>query len=540
MERKKDGANRYRQELQKEGARKKGLRVLLIVLLALLGALIVAAGIWMAETKLREKAYFDHIREADKYLTEMNYAGAELSYLKAIEKVPDRVEAYSGLSAIYIAQERWDEAQTLLARGIQVTNSEALFKTYEQVMLKLDDSVQLAAVMADTADVDGLSEDITIDASLFDVAAAYTYTDYVQHCGRLLQNADNAMGGCDLKFEGYAGTLSYYNIADDYFIYDAQSRLPYAVRRPNEIRFAGMGDIFGNYQGAVSFSKLQELFGEGVRIEEDDEEERYQVVISYHRCTLYVDCDAEGNILGAPENKLIPPPQNAESTEQEEGSLVSGYVINVMNGGGVQAKLRFLKGGQYGTAEKETETKFDGNFEARLPAGHYTAEISAAGFITGYEEIEVTDYADLTGLNFALSPRLEEGEIRIVLTWGAAPADLDSHLEGRSVGGSYVHISYRDMEAGGVAKLDLDDRSGYGPETTTIYDAGGSYTFTVHDFTNGNNSASTQLASSGAVVKIYLPGSSQPVTYTVPSGSGTYWTVCRIENGQITPVNTIR
>lgn len=540
MRRTTDGTDSYQQRLQREESRKRGMTILFLALLALLFVLIVAVGLLLTGSKLKEKAYFDYIEEADKYLEVMDYAGAELSYLKAINEEPDREEAYSGLSAVYMAQGRLEEAQTLLIRGIQATNSDALFRTYEQVMIRMrDDSVQIAEVNAQTADVGELSEDITVDASLFDVAAAYTYTDYVQHCGRMVRRESNSRGGCDLQFEGYAGILSYYNVADDYFIYDAQSGLPYAARRPNAIYFAGMEDIFGNYRGAVSFLKLKEIFGEGLRIETDEEGTLYQAVISYHQCTLYVECDAEGNIWGTPAIRLIPDPEDMRIPKQEEGSLVSGYVINVMNGGGVTAKLRFLKGGQYGTAEKETEAKYDGSFEARLPGGHYTVEISAAGFITGYEEIEVRDYTDLTGLNFALSPALASGEIRIVLTWGASPADLDSHLDGRSSAGDSVSVNYRHMEVSGVAKLDLDDRSGYGPETTTIYDAGGSYTFSVHDFTNGSNGASAQLAASGAVVKIYLPDGST-ISYTVPTGNGTWWDVCRIENGQVTPINTIR
>ena len=45
---------------------------------------------------------------------------------------------------------------------------------------------------------------------------------------------------------------------------------------------------------------------------------------------------------------------------------------------------------------------------------------------------------DARGLNFTISPELEEGEIRIVLTWSARPVDLDAHLEGTGSGGQSV------------------------------------------------------------------------------------------------------
>lgn len=538
---KKEERNFYQKELKKESKRRSVLLILLVVLLVSLGVMAAGTGIWLIRTKAKDGIYSEYISEANKYLTDMNYSEAEISYLKAIEEDPSRTEAYSKLSAMYIAQERWDDAQTLLVRGIQATNSTVLVKSYQRVMLELDyNDAQMVETSTNGYRMDELSQDITIDTSLFDVAAEYTYTDYIQHYGQPVLVVDNAKGGCDFRFDGYAGILSFYNVADDNFIFDTATKQPYATRKPNEIYFGLISDIFGNYQGAISFEKLQELFGEGIRVETDSAGERYQVVISYHRCTLYVDCDESGNIFGTPENKLLPASDRGESQDQEEGNRVAGYVINALNGGGVSSTLRFLKGGRYGTAEKEVSAKYDGSFDVKLPAGTYTVEIRATGFITGYEEIVVQDHMELTGLNFTLSPSLQSGEIRIVLTWGATPRDLDSHLEGSSSAGNPIHISYRYMETDGVAKLDLDDVSGYGPETTTIYDTGGSYTFTVHDFTNGGNSASTQLASSGATVKIYLAGSDQPIVYTVPSGSGTYWTVCRIENGQVTPVNIIR
>ena len=55
--------------------------------------------------------------------------------------------------------------------------------------------------------------------------------------------------------------------------------------------------------------------------------------------------------------------------------------------------------------------------------------------------------------------------MRIVLTWGAAPADLDSHVEGTSSAGSLFNINFVNKDAGIVGNLDVDAVSGYGPET---------------------------------------------------------------------------
>lgn len=72
----------------------------------------------------------------------------------------------------------------------------------------------------------------------------------------------------------------------------------------------------------------------------------------------------------------------------------------------------------------------------------------------------------------ALIPNLKNGEMRIVLTWGDYPSDLDSHLVGPSPYGSF-HVYYDDKNAyyDGVLynNLDVDDTDSYGPETTSVY-----------------------------------------------------------------------
>ena len=129
-------------------------------------------------------------------------------------------------------------------------------------------------------------------------------------------------------------------------------------------------------------------------------------------------------------------------------------------------------------------------------------------------------------------------EARIVLEWGAEPLDLDSHLTGAVSGGSNIHVYYASQQAfiGGTkaAELDLDDTDGYGPETTTIYDLQGTYTFTVVDFQSTGT-----MAQNGATVKVYLPGQS-PVVISLDRGRGVenVWDVCRISRGKVDVLNT--
>jgi uncharacterized protein YfaP (DUF2135 family) len=134
--------------------------------------------------------------------------------------------------------------------------------------------------------------------------------------------------------------------------------------------------------------------------------------------------------------------------------------------------------------------------------------------------------------DFVISPELEEGQIRIVLEWGATPRDLDSYLLGTASDGLDVEVYYGSRINSGVAELDVDDMDGYGPETTTIYDIHGTYRFVVSDF-NGTGA----MGQSEATVKIYMPGESAPTTVSVPAEAQNSWTVCTINDGELEIVN---
>lgn len=531
-----DQQNDYRQKLEQERGRRRNRRIWIGTLFLLAAALVCTAGWYMLSGKPAQKRYEEHMDEGNRYLVQLDYEAAEIAYQAAIEEAPDQAEAYEKLANVYLAQDRYEEAGELLAEGIRHTNADSLVKTYQRVSAMLQ-NMQNSGIMEGSLSAEELlriSAYLTLDSTLYDTVASYTYEDYVKTYGMPVSTADNTYGGQDLRFDGFPGNVSF-------------RRASYETARADAVSFENLSELLGNYQGAASAEKLQELFGSEKSVtvsEAEDGSKRYYVSFIYHGCVITLSSDENGNVYGNAANILSPdtsaaPVQEEAGEEDTRGQRVaSGYIINAVNGGGVTASVRFLNGGRYGAAERETSTRNDGSFEARLKPGQYTVEIRATGFITSYEEIVVRSDTDLKGLSFTLSPELSSGEIRIVLTWGASPRDLDSHLEGTSSGGERVDVSFQHMKAGNAASLDLDDTSGFGPETTTIYDAGGSYTFRVHNFSANYDSA--RLADSGAVIRIYLAGQADPVTYEVPSGDGTWWDVCTIENGQVTPINTIR
>jgi len=120
---------------------------------------------------------------------------------------------------------------------------------------------------------------------------------------------------------------------------------------------------------------------------------------------------------------------------------------------------------------------------------------------------------------FAVRAMDKSTDIRIVLTWGAEPQDLELELTGAVPGtGEPFTINYEQKELEGYAWKDLDDRSGFGPETIAItqrFDA--PVICTVSDYTNRNAARSTALSESGAKVEVYK-GSKLIDTFTPDAG----------------------
>ena len=146
--------------------------------------------------------------------------------------------------------------------------------------------------------------------------------------------------------------------------------------------------------------------------------------------------------------------------------------------------------------------------------------------------------------NETMSPEMNDGFYRIVLTWGRDPSDLDSHLVANTNTGSDIHVYYSSPNPNPYyANLDRDDVDYEGPETITITNFEGlsNISYAVHDYTNKDKESSYALSNSGAVVRIYK-GNQLLRTFNVPTGyDGTEWDVFSLTpDGRIVAINTIK
>jgi len=223
------------------------------------------------------------------------------------------------------------------------------------------------------------------------------------------------------------------------------------------------------------------------------------------------------------------------------GVGVSGKVLNAVDESPV-ANVSVTISGQTGT------TDTDGNYTIlNVGTGNHDVAGASDGFCPFSAPLTIPDgYEDeFFTYNFAMSPMLEGEQIRMVLTWGATPQDLDSHLLTPEIEGTTYHIYYPEHLQGSYteapyAKLDLDDCDSFGPETITINQLfAGTYTYYIKNYSGG----SSGLKNSDAVVQIY---SGEPCTANiieVPTDTnGLFWYVCDIDGatGDITVVNQIQ
>lgn len=202
---------------------------------------------------------------------------------------------------------------------------------------------------------------------------------------------------------------------------------------------------------------------------------------------------------------------------------VSGEVVNSQNGQGIGgAVLSFSRSGHVELVET---TGASGSFNiVDAPNGVFDLVISRQGFID-YTQASV----NISGGSFVLDPialaeEVPVGAVRVVVTWGATPTDLDAHLTGPDGGGRF-HVYYANRVTAD-ASLDHDDTSSNGPETITItIPRNGMYRYSIHNFSDQSASGGQGIAASPTRVQVY-DDSGLIRSYLAPAAtSGNTWRV---------------
>ena len=494
-------------------------RKLAIILASVLALAIVVGGVLGAVALSNRNIYNKNIAMGNKYLATGDYESAIQSFQKALSAAPDREEAYDGLIRVYSATGDMDLARSVLEQAQS-----------RGMTLSLDVNIGDAQPTKTIASNDA---DARLNTDLLNLISGSTYNDYRIRNG--IENSSENGDSVTVRASGLAGELIFRNTSSNDSAVLKGRVSTSAI--PAEVRLDHVSVLLGKDE--LTFDELKQLNLKDLKVEDG------VVVFTASNCRISISCDHDGNVT-KDAVCLITPLKSTEQQDQTFKSTVSGGVVDAVTGNKLSNVTMIIRpvGQRTGDGLETVTSDTYGSYTVKLEGGQYTVELQHEGYTTEYVDMYVGTYQDQMTQNFTISPELQAGEIRIVLEWGSHPSDLDSYLRG-SRGNDNVFINYQNpvCSVGGekLAELDVDDIDGYGPETTTIYDPNGDYTFSVEDFTDSGD-----LAISGATVKVYLPGQA-PVTISISDCVNTAtdryeidWTVFRVNNGELEIINQIQ
>lgn len=523
------------------GAKKNTALLIGLVIGGAVLAITVVIGVYIFLQNSAGSQYQEKLIEASQYMEQADYEAAIRIYQEAIEINDKDPNAYLGIAQAYYSSGDRMVAIEWLNIGFQKTGNPQINDLLSIYINLTTESVETEEDVLELLQKEDMNA-ISIQNNLFEVVLNNTYSIYVRDYGTattLEQTSDSVK----ITYENFAGYTCFENT--DQKIFDSTTGKPMVNATASYVCFTDLSMLFPNMAVGITAERMRELFGPDIEIRNEDG--RYISCVEYSGCFVEIETDEAGNLLSREAWNKITPNRNVDNKEEKENTgFASGKIINATTGAGINAvHLVIHKGADSPNGEVvgELDTDNHGGYTIELPEGKYTISASANGFMSENFNITVMHGMTMANQNLTMTSNLSVGEVRIVLEWGSSPNDLDSHLKGRTADGQSVYINFTNkvssVNGTVIATLDVDDMSGFGPETTTITDGStGSYEFYVVDFSNGGNSASTALAGSGATVKVYV-GGKEPQIFNVPSGSGTIWHVFRLENGVITKMDYI-
>ncbi len=268
--------------------------------------------------------------------------------------------------------------------------------------------------------------------------------------------------------------------------------------------------------------------------------------------SLYVMVEERATTVQNVALEIIKQPEDPEITTGNASGMI--YNAAVQGNVGVEGLTLTVKAGINNVNGSEIlGTYVSGSngyyYIEGLEVGNYTVVITddrdgideVYKFSSAYFNIKILPGETITDQNGSVFPNGEFGELKVVLTWGSSPSDLDSHITGPTTSTSSRFHVYYSSKTYSDTSLDKDDTTSYGPETITVTNpTGGVYRYSVHNYSNRSSTSSTVLANSGATVKVYI-GGRLVYTFYVPNQVGTLWTVFEYDatTGVFTAINTM-
>ncbi|TGL60067.1 Cna protein B-type domain protein [Leptospira ognonensis] len=247
----------------------------------------------------------------------------------------------------------------------------------------------------------------------------------------------------------------------------------------------------------------------------------------------------------------------------QTAAAISGRALSALYNTGVcdlTARIRpgvNVKSGPYaidanGVTIASVKTATDGSYAIpNVPPGNYTLEVLGSGkygnctsgletYSTTYKTVIAAGSETPANQNILVSPVIGENEMRVVLSWGAKPRDLDSHVQYSATdSGERIVWNRKAPLSAGNGELDYDITTGYGPETITL--KGAIWSQPVRYYSIYNWSGEANMGVSGATVRIFKGSVGEVRNYSInPNHSNRWWKLFCISNDKnITDVGSV-
>ena len=521
----------------------KSRNAIIIVLVVLLLGCVGGIGFLLMNNKSDSSKEDKETAQAMRYFEDADYENAILSYKEVLEKDDKNVDAYEGIAKAYAARNDYLTAIKWLDMGIEKTGSDRLRSLMVNYKIVFGD---FGGELHAASDADSSGSGVSVYDDILRVISSYRFSDYAGMYTFSEYSTDNVIYVNEVPL-----TLTFTSAPS------AESVPSYAAVRKIECLLPG-------YTSGLTYSALGNMGLEGLRKVSSDILGGPAVEFTRDGCLVQIQSDEEGNILYAnPANVVFitgtapgNSGENAPAVNDEPGDIAEdngdaktfkGFVYDAKSknpAGTVHMEIYEGKQEKKGPMLKKLDTNTGGDFNVELPAGDYNAVISANGYITLVEDFTVRKTDMITVMDFEITKKSDvEGKYRIVLEWGANPADIDSHLRFLDSSGLsnsecfFGNKTVKDSSDFPVCTLDIDETNGNGRETTVIYDTSKHSVFYVHNF-----SGESPLGESGATIKIYKGEEQTPFqVLEIPAdevGGKPLWYVFEIKDGEIVIHNT--
>ncbi len=246
--------------------------------------------------------------------------------------------------------------------------------------------------------------------------------------------------------------------------------------------------------------------------------------IQFEVITMYYDVPFRFELAGM---HLVPDMSGAATQNAERNcAQLTVFVTNAMDGSSIGNAIVTVGG-----ISKSTDVSSGNALFEKLPTGPISVQVTYPDFVTDSKTANLACGNNGT-VSLSLSPSVGEdallaNDLRIILTWGKQPVDLDAHLTCPVPGlpAGFTNEEGRDhvywppeLRSGcdGMVNLDVDDTSSFGPETITIvpHPATGRLNEGIYRYTVYQYQGSGTLADSASVSLIV--GNYPPRTFYPP------------------------